>query len=200
VRLARRRVNLSAGVEDRLGGELVRVANASMAIRLAALMNDESEGRALPDRGAQHVPIRFQLAHDPAGPSPGASVLFVHGLGVRVVAYAPSDESARRVARLLAHVDYPIDERSGRDALISIPKAHDFGDMLNDLPLPSSASVGSRAAKGYRRRVLGVALWSWLPMIGIAALAIHVVGFVPVLVFAGLVAATLFLSTRALRQ
>src|SRR4051812_48541717 len=54
VRLPRRSVNLSAAVEDHVSGELIRVANASMALRLAELMNDENEGKPLPPRGTQH--------------------------------------------------------------------------------------------------------------------------------------------------
>ena len=122
-------MNLRAGIEDRFSGELTQIANASMAQRLAGWLNDEAQGRPLPTRGAQHAPIRFQLADD-ALPSPQTSVLYVHGNKIRIVAFAPKDEVARHLQRLLAHVDYPMDEYGWP----APPKAHDFGDSLDALP------------------------------------------------------------------
>ena len=83
VKLRRGSMNLRAGIEDRFSGELIQVANASMAQRLAGWLNDEAQGRPLPTRGAQHAPIRFQLAHDTL-PAPQTSVLFVYGNNIRL--------------------------------------------------------------------------------------------------------------------
>src|SRR4051812_12326250 len=155
VKLPRRSINLSAGIEDRRTGEVIRVANASMAIRVAKLMNDEAEGKPSPERAAQHTPIRFQLTHDASAPTPGAGVLYVHRMAVRLVGWCASEERARQVARLLARVDYPMDERRGLARVFSAPKAHDFGDTLRDLPEPGTRPLSARR---YRTRVLGLAL------------------------------------------
>lgn len=198
VRLPRRGINLSAGVEDGVSGELIRVANASMAIRLAKLLNDENEGKPLPERRPQHVPTRFQLAHDAAAPSPGAAVLYVHHLGARAVAYAPSEQTARRVARLLAHVDYSMDENPALDWSLTPPKAHNFGERLADLPLPLDTQARP-TIRPYARRVLGVALWQWLPLIALTVLAVRQFGW-PVFALIGAVIALIWLSLRRLRQ
>ena len=200
VRLPRRSVNLSAGVEDTATGELIHVANASMAVRLARLMNDEAERNPLPVRVAQHVPIRYQLAHDAALSTSGAMVLYVHRMNTRAVAAASSDEQARRVARLLAHVDYPIDELPGVDGLLTPAKAHDFGDRLADLPLPSSTGKTSAKAMRYRKRVLGVALWLWLPLIALAALVWYAGGWAPVVGAIVVWLALVLFVRRTLRQ
>ena len=164
VKLRKRSINLNAGIEDRGGGELIHVSNASMAKRLAELLNDEAEGRPLPERGPQHVPLRFQLAHD-AAPFPQTSVLYVHGLNVRIVAVAPRDEVARHLQRLLAHVDYPMDEHG----VLAAPKAHDFGYRPDDLA-DQTLALPKQDLRPYWKRFLGVALWLWIPMIVLAVL------------------------------
>jgi hypothetical protein len=174
VKLRRRNLNLHAGVEDRLGGELIYVANASMAIRLAGWLNDEAEGRPLPERGPQHTPIRFQLAHD-ALPDPNTSVLYVHGNGIRIVAYAPSDETARHLQRLLLHVDYPVDEFD----FLTPPKAHDFGDRVETLPA-QTLQLPKRESR-YWKRTLGVALWMWIPLLILLALVGYAISWLFVL-------------------
>lgn len=181
-------------------GDLIRVANASMAIRLAQLMNDEAEGKPLPEKTTQHVPIRFQLAHAAALPGPGVAVLYVHRSGTRAVASAPSEQQARRIARLLTHIDYPMDEHPGLHGMFSLPKAHDFGDKLGDLPEPTPAARSRTKLGPYRKRILGLALWTWLPLIALAALAAHIVGWLPVVTVGALGIAGTYLAVRALRQ
>jgi len=201
VRLPRRTINLSAGVEDRVTGELIYVANASMAVRLARLMNDEAAGISLPARGPQHAPTRYQLAHDAVLPTSGATVLYVHRMNTRAVAAASSDEQARRVARLLTHVDYPIDELPGVDGLLTPARAHDFGDKLADLPLPSSTGKTTRGkTTRYRKRVLGVTLWLWLPLIAVAGFVWYAGGWTAVVVAVVVWVGLLLFVRRALRQ
>jgi hypothetical protein len=192
-------VNLSAGVEDRTTGDVIRVANASMAIRLAYLLNDDEEGKPLPALGPPHPPVRFQLAHDPAFPRPGAGVLWVHSMNSRVVAWASTDGEARRVARLLARSGYPVDERSGIDLMFSLPKAHDFGEKLAELPLPASEQ-GRVDLKLYRKRMLGMAIWLWAPLIAVVVYAAVWIDWIAVLVFTGAWLAIVLLIRRSLRR
>ena len=157
VRLRKGSINLHAGIEDRVSGELIQVANASMAQRLAGWLNDQAEGRPLPARGPQHVPVRFQLAHD-ALPLPQTSALYVRGNNTRIVAFAPRDEVARHLQRLLAHVDYPMDEHGW----LAPPKAHNYGDRLDALA-DQTLELPKRESRPYWKRTIGVALWLWIP-------------------------------------
>jgi hypothetical protein len=194
VKLRRGSVNLRAGIEDRLSGELICVANASMARQLAEWLNDEVEGRPLPARGPQHVPIRFQLAHD-ALPLPQTSVLYVHGNSIRVVALAPRDEVARHLQRLLAHVDYPMDEHGW----LAPPKAHDFGDRLKSFP-DQTLSLPKQDLRPYWKRILGVALWTWIPTIALLGLFAYAIDWLAVAGFVVLWIAVSLLIPLALRQ
>ena len=175
VKLRKRNLNLHAGVEDRVNGELIYVANASMAVRLAEWLNDEAEGRPLAERGNQHAPIRFQLAHDSL-PDPHTSVLYVHGNRIRIVAYTPTDETARHLQRLLLHVDYPVDEFD----FLTPPKAHDFGERADALPA-QTLELPKREAR-YWKRMLGVALWMWIPLLVLLALVGYAISWVFVVV------------------
>jgi hypothetical protein len=193
-------VNLSAGIEDRATGEMIRVANASMAIRLTRLLNCEAERKPLPEMGPQHVPVRFQLAHDPAVPTAGASVLYVHSEKIRLVAYATSDETARRVARLLAHVDYPMKEYASFVGLSWPPKAYDFGDRISDLPESSFGPPTTRTPTPHRTRIAGIVLWSWLPLVSLAVLAAFVVPWPLVTLVVVVAIAGAVMLPRLLRQ
>lgn len=194
VRLRHRSFNLSAGVEDRERGELIQVANASMAIRLAGWLNDESEGRPLPDRGPQHVPIRYQLAHymSPKGPT---SVLFAHRSNVRVVAWAERDEVARHIQSILLRVDYPTDELG----LLQGAKAHDFGDSLDQLP-SQTLELTKADLRPRWRQILASVIGSWVPLLGFAALAGYAFGWLWVGAAAALGAICVWVMGRSFRQ
>ena len=194
VRLRKRSTNLSAGVEDVVTRELIHVANASMAVRLAQLLSDEAEGKPLP-KGEQHVPIRYQLDHGDF-PGHGAAVLYVHGLSVRVMAFARNDKTAEHIAHVFNRVDYPVDEP---ESFLGIARAHNFGDRLGDLPA-QSFELPVRETRPAWTRILGVTLWLWLPLISLAVLATFVIAWPWVVSCAAVVVVFTLLLPRLLRQ
>jgi hypothetical protein len=198
VKLHKRGVNpygfVVAGIEDRARGELINVANASMAIRLARWLNDEAEGRPLPERGPQHVPIRYQLAHDSL-PRPATSVVYVHGASAIYVASAPRDEVARDLQRLLLHVDYPVDGTG----LFEMTRAHDFGDRRSALP-EQTLDLPKRDLRPYWKRSLGIALWMFFPMIVLATSVGFAFGWFLVGAFTVAWIAVMLLLGLAIRQ
>ena len=84
------------------------------------------------------------------------------------------------------------------DGALDLPKARDFGDKLEDLPEPTDAPPRP-TTKGYRKRILGVALWQWLPFIVILYFAFRLIGW-PVLAILAAAAVFLWLSFRRMRQ
>jgi hypothetical protein len=100
-----------------------------MAAFLAIVLNGVECGESLPTPGEQHRPQRFQLTHDPMGFAPGAAVVYMHRSKGRIVASAQDDETARQIARILNHVDYPM-----RDAGVLVPKVGVVGEPPSDLP------------------------------------------------------------------
>jgi hypothetical protein len=121
-------------------------------------------------------------------------VLYVHGTIVGLVAYAERDEVARNVARLLSHVDYPMEE----NRLLSVAKPRKGGFRLQDLPAAGlPAGETSPAARSYWKRRVGIAVASLVPLIAVAILAGFAVGWVLVATlvasWAALMALILFL-------
>jgi hypothetical protein len=76
-------------------------------------------------------------------------------MNIRAVAWAPTEEEAQRVARLLTHVDYPMDEPRPRPD-VSPTEGTRLRDERAELPLPTGESRVS--LKRYRKRILGIAL------------------------------------------
>jgi hypothetical protein len=100
-----------AAVENAERRKIIYVADPPLAVFLAEILNGVDRGEPLPPAGEQHHPRRFLLAHDQGVPfvaMPGTGVIYQNRMKGRVVAWAPDDDLAREIARILSHVDYPM--------------------------------------------------------------------------------------------
>jgi hypothetical protein len=160
VRLKRRQqaALLRAGIEDTEEADLIRVADARMAVYLADVLNALDRGQSLPAAGEQHNPTRFQLIHDPTGLTPTVGVVYVHRSRSRMVVNAPSEALAQTIARVLNHVNYPMIELKSWLGTVRP------GQMVESVPQLPDASVPSRKAGRSRFRVAGYVVASTLPI------------------------------------
>ncbi|HLX32974.1 MAG TPA: hypothetical protein VKR79_09450 [Gaiellaceae bacterium] len=125
-----------------------------MAVFLADVLNGLDSGESLPPAGEQHQPVRFQLTHDATGLTSGAAVVYVHGFGGRIVAQTNDDDRARLIARILNHVDYPM---QGEGTLI--PRLGALVSAPSALPEPTLATPRSaRRRLAVTAYVLAIAL------------------------------------------
>ena len=170
VRLKRRQQSalLHAGIEDTLVGDLIRVADAGMAVYLAQTLNALDRGESLPPAGEQHYPTRFQLIHDLTGLTTIVGVVYVHQSRSRMVANAPSERLAQTIARVLNHVDYPMIE------LKSWMRTVRPGQIVQSVPELPDASMPSEKTRASPVRVAAYVLVFVLPialLLGLLAVA-----------------------------
>jgi hypothetical protein len=160
VRLGRRQRSalLRAGIEDVQTGDLVRVADAGMAMYLAQVLNAVDGGGALPSAGEQHYPARFQLIHDLTGLTPIVGVVYVHRNRSRMVVNAPGDPLAQTISKVLNHVDYPMIELKSW-----LPTVRP-GQMLASVPELPYASEPVRKTRASPFRVAGYVAVFLLPV------------------------------------
>jgi hypothetical protein len=128
----KKRPLLNAAVEDAERRIIIYAADAPLAVFLADVLNDEERGEPLPPAGEQHFPRRFQLVHDkgmPFAAAPGTGVIYQNRMKGRIVAWAPDDETASRIARLLNLVDYPMNSSGAL-----IPQMGALRDVPDELP------------------------------------------------------------------
>jgi hypothetical protein len=159
VRLKRqqRSALLRAGIEDTQATDVIRVADAGMAIYLAWELNALDRGESLPAAGEPHYPVRFQLIHDLTGLTPTVGVVYVHRSRSRMVAAAPSDACAQTIAQILNHVDYPMVETQSW-LLTTQP-----GEMIKNVPELPDTSMPPRKTSVSRLRATGYVLTFVLP-------------------------------------
>jgi len=183
VRRATRSRYLAAAIEDRRDGVAIPVTNASLAVVLSDLLNREDRGEALPPAAPSHVPSRFQVAHNPYGHAPHAVwVEWVNSVARRIVAVAPSEADARRIAKLLNHVDFPGKTKGFAWWLLLVPWLLGprvmWPSMLNDpadrekLLEPTLQPANVPTPRHLKRRAIGLTALLLMPTIfGLALLA-----------------------------
>lgn len=169
VRLRRRQQSalLRAGIEDARSGDLIRVADAGMAVFLADVLNRRERGGSLPSAGEPRSPSRFQLVHDATALTSAVGVVYLHRSKARMVANAPNDAAAQEIARVLNHVDYPMIE--SRSWLSPIAKP---GLMVENVPELPRVSLASRKARASRSHVAGYVFAVGLPIVLLLALLV----------------------------